>query len=66
MRFSSAPGPGVSGVTIDGLTDRPLAGVTIQVDGVGETTTGADGAFRRCSRNDRWEGSSLVEDLCDD
>jgi hypothetical protein len=53
-------------VTIDGLTDRPLAGVTIQVDGVGETTTGADGAFRRCSRNDRWEGSSLVEDLCDD
>jgi hypothetical protein len=40
------PGPGVSGITIDGLTDRPLGGVTIRVDGLGETVTGADGTFR--------------------
>lgn len=40
-----APGPGVTGVALDGLTDRPLGGVTIRVDGLGETVTGADGAF---------------------
>ncbi|OFW11217.1 MAG: hypothetical protein A3H96_25585 [Acidobacteria bacterium RIFCSPLOWO2_02_FULL_67_36] len=45
LKRTPAAGPGVSGVAIDGLTDRPLGGVAIRMDGLGETVTGADGAF---------------------
>ena len=38
-------GPGVSGMAIDTLTSSPLGGVTVKIDGVGETTTNADGGF---------------------
>jgi hypothetical protein len=38
-------GPGVSGVAVDTLTSSPLGGVTVKINGVGETTTNADGGF---------------------
>jgi len=36
---------GVTGMTVDALDGRALAGIGIRVDGVGTTTTGADGRF---------------------
>jgi hypothetical protein len=47
---TDVPGPvpsaaGVKGVAIDAATDEPLAGVTVRVDGLGETSTGQDGVF---------------------
>jgi hypothetical protein len=35
-----------AGTAVDALSERSLAGVTVRVAGVGETTTGADGGFR--------------------
>ncbi len=35
----------VTGITVDALNDRPLAGIGVRIDGVGNTTTGADGRF---------------------
>lgn len=39
------PGPAVSGVVADVLTDHPLAGVTVRIEGGGETTSNDAGAF---------------------
>lgn len=39
------PGPGVRGFTVDALTDVPIPLVFIQVTGVGEATSSADGSF---------------------
>lgn len=39
------PGPQVSGRVVDVLTDRPLAGVTVRIDGGGETTSDENGSF---------------------
>jgi hypothetical protein len=36
---------GVNGTAVDALTDRPLSGVTVRVDGLGETVTSASGSF---------------------
>ena len=36
---------GVNGTAIDAVTDRPLGGVTVRVDGLGEAVTSASGAF---------------------
>ena len=40
-----SPAPGLTGRAVDALSSQPLAGVTVRLDGLGETTTGADGAF---------------------
>ena len=51
LRRSTAPPPppppqqSIIGAAIDGLSDQPLSGVLVRIDGVGETTTGADGSF---------------------
>lgn len=42
---SPPPPPRVEGRAVDSLTNSPLGGVTIKLDGVGETTTGGDGGF---------------------
>jgi carboxypeptidase family protein len=42
----STPTRGVFGRAIDAVSDLPLAGVMVRLDGLGETTTGADGTFR--------------------
>jgi hypothetical protein len=39
------PGAGINGVAVDALSDIPLAGATVRVDGLGETVTNASGAF---------------------
>jgi hypothetical protein len=39
------PQPTMTGTAIDGVSDRPLSGVLVHIDGVGDFTTGADGAF---------------------
>lgn len=39
------PGPEVSGVVADVLTDKALADVIVRIEGAGETTTDAAGAF---------------------
>lgn len=39
------PSPRVEGRAVDSLTDSPLGGVTIKLDGVGETTTDGNGGF---------------------
>jgi hypothetical protein len=39
------PGPSVSGRTVDVLSRLPIAGVAVRIDGAGESTTDADGAF---------------------
>jgi hypothetical protein len=41
------PGPaaGISGLVVDGLSDRGLPGALVRIEGVGETTTGDDGRF---------------------
>lgn len=39
------PAPEITGQAIDVLTDRPLAGVTVAIDGAGETVTDGAGAF---------------------
>ncbi len=44
-REPSQPGGTLKGVVVDGVTDRPLAGVTIRIDGVGEAVTSGSGAF---------------------
>lgn len=36
---------GINGTAIDAVTDRPLGGVTVRVDGLGEAVTSASGAF---------------------
>lgn len=36
---------GVSGTAVDAVTDRPLSGVTVRVDGLGEAVTSASGSF---------------------
>ena len=36
---------GVNGTAVDAVTDRPLSGVTVRVDGLGETVTSASGSF---------------------
>jgi predicted Zn-dependent protease len=40
-----SPAPGLTARAVDALSSQPLAGVTVRLDGLGETTTGADGAF---------------------
>jgi hypothetical protein len=39
------PGPAVAGTVTDVLTDRPLSGVTVRIDGGGEAVTDARGVF---------------------
>ena len=39
------PSGGVNGLAIDALSDLPLGGVTVRLDGLGETVTNANGAF---------------------
>lgn len=39
-------GTGVSGAITDALSDQPLVGATIRLDGIGQTTSAADGTFR--------------------
>ena len=41
----ASPPPGLTGRAVDALSSQPLAGVTVRLGGLGETTTGADGAF---------------------
>lgn len=36
---------GINGVAVDAISDRPLAGATVKIDGVGEVVTGATGSF---------------------
>ncbi len=36
---------GINGVAVDALSDRPLPGATVKVDGVGEAMTSVTGAF---------------------
>lgn len=36
---------GINGVAVDAISDRPLSGVTVKIDGVGEVVTTAAGAF---------------------
>ena len=36
---------GISGVAVDAISDRPLAGATVKIDGVGEAVTTATGSF---------------------
>lgn len=38
-------GPTATGKTIDALSARPLGGMTVRIDGLGEATTGSDGVF---------------------
>lgn len=53
LRRPSAPPPPpppqptitLKGTTIDGVSDAVLSGVTVRIDGVGETVSGADGSF---------------------
>lgn len=44
-------GPAATGRTVDVLSNRPLAGMTVRIDGVGEGTTGADGMFSIAGAN---------------
>jgi len=36
---------GINGVAIDAISDRPLSGATVRIDGLGEVVTAATGAF---------------------
>lgn len=45
-RIVPRSGPGVEGRAVDGLTDSPLGGITIDLDSVGQSTTSADGSFQ--------------------
>ncbi len=36
---------GINGIAVDAISDRPLGGVTVKVDGLGEAVTNASGAF---------------------
>lgn len=38
-------GPPATGRTVDALSNRPLAGMNVRIDGLGEATTGSDGSF---------------------
>ena len=38
-------GPPASGRTLDAISEQPLAGVTVRIDGFGETKTSGDGTF---------------------
>jgi hypothetical protein len=40
------PQPTMTGTAIDGVSDRPLSGVVVHIDGIGDATTGADGSFQ--------------------
>jgi hypothetical protein len=50
IRKASTPSPPpprrLTGTIVDGVTDRALGGVTLRVEGHGETTTDADGTFQ--------------------
>jgi hypothetical protein len=52
LRKSTGPAPPpvptatISGVAIDGVSDRALSGVTVHIPGVGDAVTGADGSFK--------------------
>jgi hypothetical protein len=39
------PASGITGTAIDALSDRSLPGVTVRIDGLGETRTATDGTF---------------------
>lgn len=39
-------GAGFGGRAVDAVSDRPLSNVTVRLDGLGDTTTDADGRFR--------------------
>lgn len=39
------PTSGVNGVAVDAVTDQPLGGVTVRVEGLGETSTAGNGTF---------------------
>lgn len=45
LRASAPPSAAITGTLVDGLTQQTLPGVLVRIDGVGETTTGADGSF---------------------
>jgi hypothetical protein len=45
LRPSGPPGGRISGTLLDGLTQQALAGARVRIDGLGETTSGADGSF---------------------
>jgi len=36
---------GINGVAVDAISDRPLSGATVKIDGIGEVVTTAAGAF---------------------
>jgi len=40
-----AQGAGINGIAVDAISDRPLSGATVKVDGLGETVTTATGSF---------------------
>lgn len=39
------PNSGVTGRILNGLSDQPVAGATVQIDTLGQTTSGPDGSF---------------------
>jgi Carboxypeptidase regulatory-like domain len=48
IRKAAAPPPprrSLTGTVVDAVSDRRLSGVKVRLDGVGETTTAADGSF---------------------
>jgi hypothetical protein len=42
---SDPSGPVAKGRTVDALSNRPLPGMNVRIDGLGEATTGSDGGF---------------------
>ena len=40
-----APLGGINGITLDAISDRPLSGATVKIDGLGQATTSTTGGF---------------------
>lgn len=45
LRASGPPSSRIAGTLLDGLSQQALPGVTVRIDGLGETTSEADGSF---------------------